>query len=203
MNNTDICNLALSYLGKGPIDSIDDTDTNAVTCKIHYDHKRQMLLKDYPWGFAERTEKLAELDSTLTTEVQGWNHVYSYPDKCLSIKRVFTKDEASERLDTVTPNKYKVALLNDNIKVICTNVERAYCDYTYDEQTANIFPPEFCDALAHFLASAMSQALCGSAKFMNTEYQLGQVLARKATYNAGMEQEKKPGLPEKYFDARF
>ena len=53
MNSTEICNMALSYLGNGRVNSIDDAAEDARKCKIHYDHDRRRMLAAYSWGFAK------------------------------------------------------------------------------------------------------------------------------------------------------
>ena len=69
MTNTDICNMALSFLSKGKISSIDDNVEEAKQCKIHYEHCRKILLRQYPWGFAKRTVKLALLADEFVCKV--------------------------------------------------------------------------------------------------------------------------------------
>lgn len=44
MTNTDICNLALSYLSKGKITSMDDNTEEAAQCKIHYEQDRKSVV---------------------------------------------------------------------------------------------------------------------------------------------------------------
>ena len=46
MNNTDICNMALAYLAKGRISSIDENNELARQCKLFYDHSRKGLLRE-------------------------------------------------------------------------------------------------------------------------------------------------------------
>ena len=65
MYSTDICNIALSSIGQGRIDSIDEDSEAARQCKLHYELTRKNLLSSYRWGFAERSEKLARVDTTV------------------------------------------------------------------------------------------------------------------------------------------
>lgn len=198
MNITDICNLALSYLGKGPIDSLDEDSENARSIKVQYDIKRQMLLKGFTWGFAEKTTKLAQMADI---EIAGWKYIYAYPADCLAVRRIYAA-ERGERKE-LSNDKWFVQLTAKNIKVICTNTDNACMDYTADSKIVELFSPEFCDALAHYIASGAAQSLLGSDAKMQTELQMGQYLAAQATYNAAMEREQKPQFPSKYFDGRF
>ena len=83
MNNTDICNMALAYLAKGRISSIDENNELARQCKLFYDHSRKGLLREYSWGFAKRIIRLAELDASNP----DWKYVYAYPEKCVCARR--------------------------------------------------------------------------------------------------------------------
>lgn len=62
MNSTDICNMALAYIGQGRIASIEEESEEAIQCGIFYDHLRRKLLSEHRWGFAERYVKLALLN---------------------------------------------------------------------------------------------------------------------------------------------
>ena len=72
MNSIDICNMALSFLHCGRINSLDDTEKAAQLCKIHYDHLRRRLLRMYPWGFAEKLTKLALLETSGSATWTPW-----------------------------------------------------------------------------------------------------------------------------------
>lgn len=93
MNSTEICNMALSYLGNGRINSVDDAAEDARKCKIHYDHDRRRMLAAYSWGFAKRIERLA----LFTSDVPGWDYAYSYPAECISVIYVYDKDGARKK----------------------------------------------------------------------------------------------------------
>ena len=66
MNSTDICNMALAYIGQGRIASLEEKGEEAVQCKLFYNHLRRKLLSEYRWNFAERYVKLALLDKKNT-----------------------------------------------------------------------------------------------------------------------------------------
>ena len=53
MNSTDICNMALAYIGQGRIASIEEESEEAIQCSMFYDHLRRKLLSEHRWGFAE------------------------------------------------------------------------------------------------------------------------------------------------------
>ena len=132
MTSTDICNLALSYLSKGKITSMDDNTEEAAQCKIHYDHARRLLLRQYPWGFAKRTVKLA----LLAGKEPGWDFAYAYPAGCLAVRYVFDEEGASAKEEHV--QDFDTAMLTGNQKALLTDVELAWCEYTYNVKDVDV-----------------------------------------------------------------
>ena len=196
MTSTDICNLALAYLAKGQIISLSQDTEEARQCAMHYDHCRRLLLRSYRWGFARRTEKLALTAST----VPGWDYVYGYPSTCLSVRFVFEKDFASRR--EFDKEEYEVAVV-DGVKVLCSNVEQAWCEYTEDVTEVAKMSVEFVEALARYLAASMAMVITGNAEMMNTNYQLMQAVLAQAQTEDAREREHTPIWPTKYEEARF
>lgn len=201
MNEVDICNLALNFLGKGIIKSLSENTELARTCKLHYDRYRRILLKDYSWEFAERTMKLEPVED-FGDNVKGWDYVYRYPDDCLQVLKIYDgddrrKDDKREKFFVQTVD-YRLGM-----KVICCNLENAYMDYVSNEEDCNYFSEEFVEALAHYLAYGMAQALTGSEAKAQTELQYMQTALYQAKLRTAREREHDPSLPHKYFDGRF
>ena len=201
MNEVDICNLALNFLGKGIIKSLSENTELARTCKLHYDRYRRILLKDYSWEFAERTMKLEPVED-FGDNVKGWDYVYRYPDDCLQVLKIYNgndrrKDDKREKFFVQTID-YRLGT-----KVICCNLENAYMDYVSNEEDCNYFSEEFVEALAHYLAYGMAQALTGSEAKAQTELQYMQNALYQAKLRTAREREHEPSVPHKYFDGRF
>ncbi|MGP2527420.1 hypothetical protein ACTUHY_05575 [Acidaminococcus sp. LBK-2] len=201
MNEVDICNLALNFLGKGIIKSLSENTELARTCKLHYDRYRRILLKDYSWEFAERTIKLEQVED-FGDNVKGWDYVYRYPDDCLQVLKIYDgddhrKDDKREKFFVQTVD-YRLGT-----KVICCNLENAFMDYVSNEEDCNYFSEEFVEALAHYLAYGMAQALTGSEAKAQTELQYMQNALYQAKLRTAREREHEPSLPHKYFDGRF
>ncbi len=196
MTSTDICNLALAYIAKGRITALTQETEEARQCAMHYDHCRRMLLRSYRWGFARRMEKLA----VVSAKVPGWDYVYGYPSNCLSVRFVFAEDEAERK--EVNKDEYEVAVV-DGVKVLCSNVEEAWCEYTEDVTEAAKMTEEFIEALARYLAASMAMVVTGSDGLMNMNYQLMQTALQQAQVEAAREREQTPKFPTKYAEARF
>lgn len=201
MNEVDICNLALNFLGKGIIKSLSENTELARTCKLHYDRYRRILLKDYSWEFAERTMKLEPVDD-FDDNVKGWNYVYRYPDDCLQVLKIYDIDD---RRKDDKREKFFVQAVDYRLgtKVICCNLENPYMDYVSNEEDCNYFSEEFVEALAHYLAYGMAQALTGSEAKAQTELQYMQNALYQAKLRTAREREHEPSVPHKYFDGRF
>lgn len=197
MTNTDICNMALSFLSKGKISSIDDNVEEAKQCKIHYEHCRKMLLRQYPWGFAKRVTKLAVLDE----KVSGWNYSYAYPQQCLAVRYLFNDDNAETKEVDIT--EFDMAIVSDNQRTLLTDIENAWCEYIYDVKDVDMFSEEFVEALARLLASQMAMVLTGNANIQQSNYQIYQLMMEMAKTQNAQERRIKTEYPESYANARF
>lgn len=197
MTNTDICNMALSYIAKGRITSLDERTEQARQCKLHYDHLRKMLLRRYTWGFAKRVNRLARLD----TGIPGWEYVYAYPQKCLSIRLIYNEQNAEKK--EMEKSDFDVVIIRDNVKAVACHVENAFAEYTYDTTDAEIMSEDFIEALSRLLASTIAMTLTGNANIQQMNYQLFQVAMQGAQTTMAQEREKKPEFPHRYADARF
>ena len=196
MTSTDICNLALAYLAKGRITSLTQQTEEARQCAMHYDHCRRMLLRSYRWGFARRVEKLA----LSASKVPGWEYVYGYPSACLSVRFVFEEDTAERR--EWNRDEYDVADVG-SVKVICSNVADAWCEYTEDVAEVAKMTEEFIEALARYLAASMAMVVTGNDGLMQMNYQLMQAALQQAQVSSAREREQTPQWPTKYAEARF
>lgn len=197
MTSTDICNLALSYLSKGKITSMEDNTEEAAQCKIHYEHDRRLLLRQYPWNFAKRVTKLALLADTMP----GFDYTYAYPAECLAVRFVFDEEHAAEREDD--QQNFDVVMASGSQKAIATNVELAWCEYTFNTKDVDMFPDEFIEALAHYMAANMAMVLTGSASIQQTQFQLYQECTEMAKNYTAQERRKQTVYHEDYAKARF
>ena len=196
MNSTEICNMALSYIGHGRINSIDDMSEEARKCKVHYDHDRRRMLTAYPWGFAKRVEKLAAFPEA----VPGWDVVYAYPVECLSVLYVYNTESARKK--ETEPEDYEIVTLGGN-KGIATDVQEAWAEYTADVKDPVNFSEEFVEGLAHLLASSIATGITGNAAIAAQHMQLAQQSIMTARYYSALEKARRMQYPNKYANERF
>lgn len=197
MNHTDICNMALSIIKRQRINSLEDSSEEAKACAIYYEHSRQRLLKMYNWGFARHMEKLALREDT----VPGWDYVYGYPRECLTVQLVF--DELHARMREMERQEFQVVTISGNDRVIATNTEDAWAEYTYNVRNTEAFSPEFVEALTRLMAANLAFPLTGNSELMNENLQLAQQAVNIAMHESVTEQEQRVKYPRKYANARF
>lgn len=175
LTETHLCNMALSYLGKGSIQELTNMNENAVTCSLFYDITRQEVLRTFNWGFAHRIEPLAPLvtervdENGNKTDIKdelpsNFSNFYVYPYKCIKLNAVTIHGDDSQRMEFDT-------LSVGGIKVIATNIGNAYADYVYDETNPNEYDSLFITAFTHLLASKIAVRLTGMPQLEQAQMQ--------------------------------
>ena len=199
MNNTDICNMALNHIGRETIAGLNEDTEASRTCKIHYDLQRRVLLRSYTWGFARKTTKLSQIDTT----VPGWGYVYAYPNDCVKALKIFNEQNTWCVLHKNFKGNIDQVILNDNTKALVCNQPDAYLEYIYDVKDAALFTDDFAQALSYFLAGAIAVPLTGSQTLAQQMQQMGSQLLAEAKFTQMEERNKPPEYPCKYFMARL
>ena len=90
MSETQICNLALSFIGVPAIIALDDNGKAARECNLIYTDKRDELLRNFEWKFAITRTNLAP-DSA--SPDFGWTYQFSAPSDCIKLIYVGSADE--------------------------------------------------------------------------------------------------------------
>ena len=83
-SEVEICNLALSNIRAGSINSLNEGSVQAQLCKLKYPILRDRCLREIPWQFNHKIRALAPV----TTDIFNWGYAYSYPVDCLKIHRL-------------------------------------------------------------------------------------------------------------------
>jgi hypothetical protein len=173
-SEVEVCNLALSNIRAGSINSLDESSLQAQQCKLKYPFMRNRCLTEIPWIFNRKIRAL----SLLTTEIFNWAYAYQYPVDCLKIHRLVGAHEelANADADVVsrlidsqllplkdlrTQIPYEVFNFSDN-KTIGTNEADLRVDYVAKVTDPNLFSDDFVLALSHLLASELAIPLIGA-----------------------------------------
>lgn len=169
----EICNLALSNIRAGSINSLDESSLQAQQCKLKYPFMRNICLKQM-WGFNRKIEVLA----VLTTEIFNWAYAYQYPSDCLKINRLIGEYEELANADADVISRLidsQLLPLNDmrntipyeifnfsNNKVIGANEAELRIEYAARIEDPNLYTDIFILALSHLLSSELAIPLIGA-----------------------------------------
>ena len=172
-SEVEICNMALSNIRAGSINSLDENSIEAQQCKLKYPFLRDMLLRDVPWNFAHKTQALA----VLTDDLFNWAYSYQYPSDCLYInKLVLNYEEFSDTSDSVvrtrhiediySPDldrqvKYEVQNVDGN-RVIAANEPELRISYRKKVTDPNLFDTLFIQTFIYLLASELAVPVVGA-----------------------------------------
>jgi len=171
-NEVEICNMALSHVRGGSINSLEEPSLQAQQCKLWYPIVRDQVLEDAPWNFAHKLKALA----VLTDEIFNWAYVYQYPSDCLRINHLVINWEAInnsnsavasriydlETLAITDPPKVKYKVYNiDGNKVIAANDSELRVDYRAKITDPNLYSFSFMEAMSYLIASKVAVAVTG------------------------------------------
>lgn len=173
-SEVEICNLALSNIRSGSINSLDESSLQAQQCKLKYPFMRDRVLTELPWIFNRKIRAL----SVLTTDIFNWAYAYQYPTDCLKIHRLVgaheelsnaDADVVSRLLDSqLLPLKdlrsqvpYEVFNFDDN-KTIGANESELRVDYAAKVTDPNLFSTDCILAISHLLAAEIAIPIVGA-----------------------------------------
>lgn len=147
MDKTSICNLALSHIGiSKEIANIDtEKSAEANACRRYFDLCINQLLRGCNYPFADETAAGQLVDEDPNTE---WSYSYRYPSDCSRLKKILSGTRNDSRQTRIP---YKIA--NDGSdKLIYTDMQYAYFQYTVKINDVSIFPSDLVSALSFLLA---------------------------------------------------
>lgn len=160
MTGIDICNMALALVKQAGIMNINENNERARVCRLFYDNVRKDVLCRHDWNFARVREKLTELSVSDDEKVEGYEHYYQYPARCLKLMSLHTagSDENLEINEILLPASGG----NPDRRVILSNDEDLEAVYTYDFANETQFPSPFVRVFATTLATEICGTLTGN-----------------------------------------
>lgn len=173
-SEVEVCNLALSNIRAGSINSFTEGSLQAQQCKLKYPILRNRCLTEITWQFNHKLRALA----SVTTEIFNWAYAYQYPVDCLKILRLVgsfeelpagSSDVVSRRLDSRVLDlkqqrqqiPYEVFNFEDN-KIIGSDQPELRIDFAAKVEDPNLFSEDFIMALSHLLASELAIPIVGA-----------------------------------------
>ncbi len=153
-SDIEICNIALSRVAHtSPIVSFSERSKEAELCKVLYAPMRELVLKGFPWPFAESTVTLADIGSP----APGWAFRYRYPADCLAVREIIQPGwRRAPTADMQIP--FKVGY-DAGGRVIHTDQPEAAVRFTFRVEDSTFFDALFADALAWRLGQELALPL--------------------------------------------
>ena len=178
----DICNIALGLLGdEATVTNLDPPEGSAQAdhCARFFPVALGYMLEQRPWSFAIRRVTLAQLAEDV--DPAGWLFAYSHPSDCARVLSVTAPDDKYYQC----PKDFIVEAnpRREGARIILTDQEQAVCRYVHNCDGIEMFPEQFSQALATYLAFLLAGPLLAGQTGMTVAQkmlQLHQVALTKA-----------------------
>ena len=195
----DIVNLSLARIGYPKrIGNLYDGSAAATKALTLYAQTRDELLRQFDWGFAERSVNLTLLKSapangyvppvywTPAYPILPWMYEYAYPSDCLKVRSIRATPPILINPDPQA-NLFSVdndVALTPPVKVILANVQNAILVYTGQITDPAQWEADFVEALAASLGRRLAPSLV-NMDFTKLEVQDEEVAKRIAEAGVG------------------
>ena len=147
-SDIEICNIALSYVGKDEIRTFAKSNKAERVCERAYNHcLRRLLSGRYSWSFAR---EVASLRVTVGKDVNSYGTPYDKPIDCLVPRDILPEG-----------TKQSWELIGDSIY---TRVYSPQLLYTKKIERTSLMPEYFISALTMLIASMITPSMKGGTK---------------------------------------
>lgn len=150
ISKVDICNMALSFLGMRAVASLSEHTPEAIGAERFYGIALEQVLRDYPWKFAQRRERLALVDVP-----EGWTReyafAYAYPKNALRLHHLIEPCGAKSKKFQVAADETRTIMLSD--------ISDALGAFTAKVDDITRFDPMFVQAMARKLQALLVKPL--------------------------------------------
>lgn len=171
----DICNVALSQIRSGSINSLTEGSAQSQQCSLHYEIARDQVMTEVDWGFNRKIAALAQLSSVT---IFNWSYIWQMPSDCLFINRLIRNveevssgvgstppsrvyDPGLSRLDDLPPVEYRTFNVSGT-RVIASKEKELRIDYRSRITDPNLMSVDARDAISFLLAARMAMPLAGA-----------------------------------------
>lgn len=149
-SKTDVCNLALSEIGARRIVSIEsDTTPEANSCRLHFDHAANTLLRRHHWNFAITRKTLSRLADDPASE---WTSAWQIPGDCVRFIRVVGRDPENPIRDYAIEGSSLLVHGDEAVKIV----------YISNDVPVTGWDDLFIDAMKYLLASQIASDITQS-----------------------------------------
>lgn len=191
-----ICNLALGHIGQKKIQALDENSRQAQAVDNIYISALEEALRSFNWPFA-KTKRALVLISAYTP--LRFSYGYAYPSNCVIVRKVYNEGTIDENIG----EKFEEVFDPDgNRKVIETDCEYAYGEYTYNLTDTTLYDASFVTAFSHRLASDLAVALNGDKDMAKEQIMIFNSMVSDAKRIADSEKRKPRNETSTYETAR-
>ncbi len=164
----DICNISLGLIGLEPIQTLGENSDSARACSRFYDKVRKVILRGYPWRFAQTMVYLAAA-SSIPTGANHYDYAYTYPaDALLLLGSVQQSDGTWLKDYEVTSFRQSGTVFS---KYILSNTAQLKMAYTVDLEDTTRFDVLFEEVLENLLAYRLVKYLSNDLSTAQKIYQ--------------------------------
>lgn len=194
-NPVEICNAALSLIGKNPISSLGQAVEEARKCAIFFPLSVLATLNDHDWGFARGWQNLTVVDE----EFPGWRFVYAAPSDMVAARFIFNPNSK----DAIDKIPYELGSTADgNRTTVLTDYPQPKLVYTKTISNATLFDAQFVEALSWNLAGKLAVPLKADAALAsNAQKTYSQAILQAKARNAN-QQSQRPSERSSFVDSR-
>ena len=158
MGETDICNRALILCGcSRGISSMEEKSAEAAVCKKAYLPSLRSLLAAHPWSWTVRVCTLEQMD----VAVPGWKYLYTPPQDCAVMCRVFSEEEENAPFRMLTAEVRRGVFE----PAVATDLYQAWAEFR-SSAIPPFMPDLFAEALAYRIAMEICVSLQGGDSYM-------------------------------------
>ena len=188
VTQTDLINVALSYLNQPEIASIDEKSTAARLMKLHWPLSIRSLLSQANWSFALNRKAGQRLSEEETAEKQALYPEYpccfGFPPNLIRLAGLYTvegkplyatAERVLRRIGSAPITQPLYRIIGNKVR---TELEELIFEYVKYTDNINVFPTSFMICLTYDLAARGAKTLVNSASYAQ---QMQQNLAQELT----------------------
>ena len=175
-SETDIANLALTWLGQRLINSLNDNQNEAKIMKVNYPLSRDKVVAEHAWTFALRREALAPLAAPPNF---GGGNQFLIPSDVLRVYRVY---RPTGGLSTV--NLQNADWVREGQHII-SREETVWAHFIYRVTNTTYFSSPFIQAVAAKLAADTALAFTENDKLQDKMEKMYVIKLQEATASDG------------------
>jgi hypothetical protein len=191
-------NLALQHIGMKKVSATTGTDPSTVALNNYYEVCRDDVFREFKWPFATVQQSLNE--SSVVSAPLDWLFAYNLPTlNVASVWCVFNEATYTDKDDQDFQILYDPT---NATKVICSDLEDAYYEYTYIVTDPTIWDAKFYLALSYKLAASIAHVLLGDAEKGMKLMEVYNAIIAEAKRISSYEKRRKPNQDSSYQNSR-